>query len=96
MWDFSLNLRLFYHDHSPIAIRGLITLCHGWKSERGLKYLIGAHHVVDGLDDLGHLDQVDEAVSVDVVHAKVKVGHVTAALLELFVLKQSKLNKGTN
>ena len=32
--------------------------------------LVGAHHVVDGLDDFGHLGQVDESVPVDIIHAK--------------------------
>ncbi len=32
--------------------------------------LVWPHHVVDALDDLGHLDEVDVAVAVDVVHAE--------------------------
>lgn len=32
--------------------------------------LVGAHHVVDGLDDLGHLGQIDPTVAINVVHTK--------------------------
>ena len=41
---------------------GALELVHG--------DLVGAHHVVDRLDDLGHLDQVNMSVAVDIVHAE--------------------------
>ena len=48
-------------------------------------YLIGSHHVVDRFDNLGHLDQVDEAVVVDDVHSVNGQIHILLGALKIYL-----------